>query len=96
MTEPLSAETLAGIRMDHANRHGICYCCPVNKLDNGDWIYQDWPCPTAILLAELDRREANPPRWQGRDHHAPVPHLALLAGVQAGLFGPTTAEELAR
>lgn len=28
------------------------------------------------LKAERDHLLANPPRWQGRDHHAPVPHLA--------------------
>lgn len=60
---------------------------------------EDWPCDAGRLLAELDYREANPPRWQGHNHRSPVPHLA---GVDYGLMGPSleielpTAEELAR
>lgn len=46
------------------------------------------------LLAELVRRENIRERWQGRNHVSPVPHLALVMGHAAPLFGPRTAEDL--
>lgn len=76
-TEPLSAETLARMRADHftapaMNNRSCCYCgCP-------------WPCDPALLLAELDRREAQD-RWRGRNHVTPV--LATFSDVRERVTG---------
>lgn len=89
MTEPLSAETLAQMRVDHAGLHWCLACETVS------------PCDAALLLAELDRREANQPTWHGRNHQTPASYLATLADGIAGLpkvpkvfFWPRDAEDL--
>lgn len=79
--ERLTDADLARMRAEHPFLNEPCPSCTL------------WPCDAALLLAELDRREANPPQWRGRNHQTPVPHLA---GVAYGLFGPATTEEIAR
>lgn len=64
MTEPLSADLLSKMRTGHRDTgDGICGRC-------SRWIGVPFPCEAALLLAELDRREAQD-RWPGRNHVSP-------------------------
>lgn len=72
MTEPLSDEQLGKMRREHVpvTSFGYTYCkkSVANGRLSDTWV--DWPCSTAILLAELDRREVQD-RWPGRNHVSP-------------------------
>lgn len=80
--EPLSPAEIARMRAEHVPTTDTGEC--------NECLHGHFPCDAAKLLAELDRREANPPQWQGRNHQSPVPHLA---GITAGLFDPSASEE---
>lgn len=96
MTDRLTAADLARMRAEHMDQDGVCISCwerRVSRSGGADFYFVLFPCAAASLLAELDRREANPLHWQGRNHLSPVPHLA---GVAYGLLGPATTEEIER
>lgn len=92
MMDRLTDAELARMRAEHVmirSQEGlnICWSCATYPV-----ITKEWPCDAALLLRELDQRNAAVRAWQGRNHQpGPVPHLA---GVAYGLLGSATAEEL--